>query len=366
MKKGIDMILVEHQRLPTTGARAVLPYVISGAQYLIVPQLSKDVDNTPAHMNGGDSDTGAPIFKWSDGRFVEHGSLPLSGGEDIDYFQLGADQFLVTAGIRRGHGPYDYNIDQTLYQWNGAGWEPHQTFPGVASKQWHFLEIGGRAFLCLAQGVTLGHIEARNPRTSRIFEWKGTKFVDFQTLDGQWGYNWESFQIDGQTFLGYADHAGESLVFKWDGTAFAKFQSFAPKAGRCFRFFTIDAGHHLAFANIQGDSTLYRWDGEAFREQQKLSGPGGREFCIVRTERQFYLVQINFIEGEPSAPRTNLKSRIYRWENDRLLLVEEFDTAGGTDAAVFRADGKQFLAVSNSLTPDVRFRTDTIIYGFNG
>jgi hypothetical protein len=110
------------------------------------------------------------------------------------------------------------------------------------------------ARLCLAQGVTLGHIEARNPRTSRIFEWNGTKFVDFQTLDGQWGYNWESFQIDGQTFLGYADHAGESLVFKWDGT----------------------------------------------------------------------------------------------------------------DAAVFRADDKQFLAVSNSLTPDVRFRTDTIIYGFNG
>ena len=50
----------------------------------------------------------------------------------------------------------------------------------------------------------------------------------------------------------------------------------------------------------------------------------------------------------------------------RLLLVEEFATAGGTDAAVFRADGKQFLAVSNSLTPDVRFRTDTIIYAFNG
>jgi hypothetical protein len=77
-------------------------------------------------------------------------------------------------------------------------------------------------------------------------------------------------------------------------------------------------------------------------------------------------VQINFIEGEPSAPKTDLSSRIYRWEKDQLILVEEFATAGGTDAAVFRADGKQFLAVSNSLTPDVRFRTDTIIYGFNG
>jgi len=360
------MILTEHQRLSTTGARAVLPYVISGARYLIVPQLSKDVENTPAHMNGGDSDTGAPIFKWSAGRFVEHDSLPLSGGEDIDYFQLGADQFLITAGVRSGHGPYDYNIDQTLFKWSGSRWEPYQAFPGFAAKQWHFFKIGDRAFLCLAQGVTLGHIEAKNPRTSRIFEWSGTRFVDFQSLDGQWGYNWESFQIDGRTFLGYADHVSDSLLFKWDGSAFVPFQSFAPKAGRCFRFFTVDDKHYLAFANIQGDSTLYRWDGEKFQSHQRLSGPSGRELRVVKTDKQLYLVQINFIEGEPSAPKTDLKSRIYRWEKDQFSLVEEFATAGATDAAAFRADGRLYLAVSNSLTPEVRFRTDTIIYSFNG
>ena len=359
------MILSEHQRLATSGARAVLPYVISGTQYLAVPQLSRDIENTPAHMNGGDSDTGAPIFKWSEGRFIEHGSLPLSGGEDIDFFNLDGDSFLITAGVRSGHGPYSYNIDQTLYKWGGVRWEPYQTFPGFAAKQWHFFKVGSRAFLCLAQGVTLGHIDAKNPRTSRIFEWNGRKFVDFQPLEGQWGYNWASFQIDGRTYLGYADHVGESLLFIWNGSAFAGFQSFAPKGGRCFRFFTIEGKHYLAFANIQGDSTLHRWNGKVFEPVQTLSGPGGREFCVVRTETQFYLVQVNFIEGEPSAPKTDLKSRIYRWESDQLALVEEFATAGGTDAAVFRDNGRLFLAVSNSLTPDVRFRTDSIIYGFN-
>src|SRR5258708_12608326 len=106
------MILTEHQRLSTSGARAVLSYVISGARYLIIPQLSKDVENTPAHMNGGDSDTTAPIFKWSAGRFVEHGRLPLSAGEDIAYFQIGADQFLATAGVQIGHGPHDHHLTQ--------------------------------------------------------------------------------------------------------------------------------------------------------------------------------------------------------------------------------------------------------------
>lgn len=360
------MILSEQQRLSTSGARAVLPYVISGAQYLIIPQLSKDVANTPAHMNGGDSNTGAPIFKWSGGQFIEHDILPLSGGEDVDFFQLGTNHFLITAGVRSGHGPYDYNIDQIVYRWGGSGWEPFQAFPGFAAKQWHFFRAGKRAFLCLAQGVTLGHIEAKNPRTSRIFEWGGSRFVDFQSLEGQWGYNWESFQIDGTIYLGYADHVGESVLYRWNGTSFEKFQSFSLKAGRCFRFFRVGEKSYLAFANIQGESILYRWTGELFEPLQILSGPGGREFCMVRTQKDLYLVQINFIEGEPSAPITQLKSRIYRWENDQLALAEEFATAGGTDAAVFRADQQLYLAVSNSLTPDVRFRTDTIIYAFNG
>jgi hypothetical protein len=47
-----------------------------------------------------------------------------------------------------------------------------------------------------------------------------------------------------------------------------------------------------------------------------------------------------------------------------LNLEEEFPTSGGTDAATFSVDGKIYLAVSNSLTPEVRFRTDSIIYRF--
>ena len=358
------MLLQEHQRLSTSGARAVLPFVLSGTQYLAIPQLSRDLPDTPAHMNGGDSNTDALLYRWADGRFVESGQLPLTGGEDIAFFAIRTDAFLATAGVRAGSGPYHYNIDQVLYKWSSDHWEPFQRIPGFAAKQWHCLTIGKRIFLCLAQGVTLDHIEARNPRSSRIFEWNGSQFVDFQALEGRWGYNWESFQIDGRTFLAYADHVGDSLLLLWNGSTFAPFQTFAKKAGRCFRFFTISGRHYLAFANIQGDSTLHAWNGTAFEAVQTLSGPGGREFCIVRTAEDLFLVQINFIEGEPSAPRTHLKSRVYRWGRDRLHLEEEFPTAGGTDAATFTVAGQNYLAVSNSLTPEVRFRTDSIIYRF--
>jgi EPTP domain-containing protein len=362
----VSTILIEHQRLSTSGARAVQPFALAGAQYLIVPQLAVDVPGTPAHMNGGDSDTGAQIYRWQHGRLVEDGLLPLSGGEDAEFFNLGEESYLVTAGVRSGYGPYRYNIDQVLYKWISGSWAPIQTFAGFAAKQWHFFRIGHRAFLALAQGVTLEHIEATNPRNSRIYEWNGRQFDDFQTLEGMWGYNWESFEIAGQSFLAYADHVGESVLLAWNGSFFSPLQSFSKKGGRCFRYFAADGEHYAAFANIQGDSTLYRWGGEDFVPCQTLGGPGGREFCVVRTISNLYLLQINFIQGEPSAPRTNLTSRVFKWTDGKLVLVEEFPTAGGTDAAVFSADGKLFVAVSNSLTIDVRFRTDTIIYRFNG
>jgi len=359
-------MLTEYQRLPTSGARAVLPFALAGAQYLVVPQLAVDVQGTPAHMNGGNSDTGAAIYRWQHGRLVEDGLLPLGGGEDAEFFNLGEDSYLVTAGVRSGDGPYRYNIDQVLYRWKSGSWTPIQTFPAFAAKQWRFFRVGHRAFLALAQGVTLDHIAATNPRTSRLYEWNGRQFDDFQTLEGMWGYNWESFEIAGQSFLAYADHAGESVLLAWNGSCFAPLQGFSKKGGRCFRYFTADGEHYLAFATIQGDSTLYRWGGEYFSPCQTLGGPGGREFCVVRTDSNLYLLQINFIQGEPSAPRTNLMSRVFKWTDGRLLLVEEFPTAGGTDAAVFCVDGKLFVAVANSLTVDVRFRTDTIIYRFDG
>jgi EPTP domain len=357
--------LVEHQRLPTSGARGMSTFVLSGKRYLIVPQLARDLPDTRAHMNGGDSDAGAPVFRWEGGKFVDDGVLPLSGGEDVLFFEFDAGEFLVTAGIRAGGGPFNYNIEQVLYKRSGSKWQPFQTFPAFAAKQWHFFQIGGRAFLALAQGVTLGHIEAKNPRQSRIFEWDGSRFLEFQTLDGKWGYNWESFSIGEQHFLGYADHVGDSMVLKWNGSSFVPFQRFSTSAGRCFRSFVADGERFLAFANIEGRSLLYRWDGSEFAVHQELSGPGGREFCVVRAGTKLFLVQINFIQGAPSAPLTALQSRLYQWVDGRMKLVEEFATFGGTEASAFEEAGVLFLAVSNSLTPEVRFRQDSIIYRFN-
>jgi hypothetical protein len=355
-------LLVEHQRLATSGARAVHEFHIGTELRLAIPQLAVDIPGAPALMNGGNSNVDMLLYRWSGGAFVEDGRLPVPGGEDALFFAIEGEEFLATASIRTGAGPYDLNTDSVLYLRRGNSWEVFQTFATFAAKQWHYFSIGRRHFLALAQGVTLEGPVARNPRRSRLFEWDGRQFVDFQTLEGGWGYNWIDFELDGRHFLGYADHTSSSGLLLWDGKAFAPFQELAAQGGRAFKFFQADGQAWLAFANLPGESFLYRWSAGRFEQQQSLGGPGAREFALARTQHGLFLVQINFIHGTPAAPKTDLTSYIYRWSGGQLLKVAEFPTFGGTDAAVFSADGQMYLAVANSLSRDVRFREDTVVY----
>jgi len=358
-------LLVEHQRLATSGARAVLPFWTEAQLRLAIPQLAVDIPDTPNHMNGGDSDIDMPLYRWLDGRFVTDGSLSVPGGEDAHFFQIEGTDFLATASIRTGHGPYDLNTGSVVYRRAASRWETFQTFPTFAAKQWHHFTIGSRHFLALAQGITLDGVVARNPRRSCIFEWDGQQFIDFQTLEGGWGYNFAHFQVDTRHFLGYADHTSASMLLSWDGESFTAFQELAPQGGRALKFIAMDGQSWLAFANLTGESILYRWDGQRFVPRQSLGGPGGRELALAQTDNGTFLVKVNFIEGTPAAPKTDLTSCIYHWQSGQFVEIVQFPTSGATDAAVFAADGQRYLAVSNSLSREIRFREDTVIYRLN-
>lgn len=358
-------LLSEHQRLPTSGARTALPVTLEGELLLFVPQLSEDLPDTAAHMNGGNSDVDMIVYRWADGAFVEHERLPTPGGEDVVIFDIDGDTYMGTASIRTGSSPYEMNAFARIYKRTQGAWSLIQTIPAFAAKQLYHFSFDGRHFLGLAQGVTLPHAKPTNPRESLIFEWDGTQFVRFQALEGKWGYNWHFFERDGHRFLAYADHTSPSLVYRWDGTAFVPFQTFTETSGRAFATFERDGGFYLLHAAIDRDTTLHRWDGAAFVQVQVLGGPSGREFELVESDDGLYLVRVCFILGTPQDPKTDLTSQIFRWEDGAFVLAAEFPTNGGTDANMFVADGQRYLAVSNSLTPEPRFRQDAIVYRLN-
>jgi EPTP domain len=360
-----DGPLTVHQRLRTSGARRAVAFRMDGTLYLAVPQLAEDVPGRDAHMNGGNSDVDTLIYAWRDGGFEEVARLRVPGGEDALHFEIGEHRFLATASVRSGAGPYELECDSIIFCRGEGTWQRHQAVNTFAARQWHHLQIDGRTFLALAQGLRTAGSESRHAEDlgrSKILEWNGERFIEFQSLGGAWGYGWTHFALAGETYLAYADHLAESAIYRWTGSGFEIAQRFALEGGRAFLFFEADGESWLAFATIAGESILYRWTAAGFVRHQSLGGPGGREFALLRARTGLYLVRICFIQGVPAAPKTDLMSQIYRWENGHFRVIQEFPTHGGTDAAAFAVDGTHYLAVTNSLTPEVRFREDTVVY----
>lgn len=353
------------QSLPTSGARALAPFERDGAHYLAVAQFSEDVAGEAPYMNGGNSDIDLLIFRRDGGQYRVHQRLPVSGGEDAEFFTIGERAFLATASLRSGTGagaPYELNVLSTVYEWRDGGFVAFQQFPTFAAKQWRHVAIDGRHFLCLAQGVTVAGAVATHPAASAIFAWDGAAFKHLQNVPSAWGYNWTPFSTGGQHYLAYADHVAASIVLRWNGASFEHFQTIDGASGRDFCFFEADGEAWLVFARLQGDTVLYRLNGERFDAVQVVSGPGGRALHAFRHRDSQYVAQANFLTGSPAAPNTALESVIYRFDAGQLAVAETFATLGAVDVRVFTVAGQTLLGVAESLSAAVRFRTDSHLY----
>ncbi|TPG16426.1 hypothetical protein EAH87_14435 [Sphingomonas koreensis] len=357
-----NKVLAVHQRLATSGARCAHVFTLKSIVYLVVPQLAEDVPGQPPNMNAGNSDVDAILYRWDEGRFVEQARLPCPGGEDALCFQNADGAYLAFANLRTGNGPYQPNTNSLIYREVDGEWRVDEMVPSFAAKQFHHFTIGEREFLALAQGLTLPHVSPKGHGRSVVLERLEGAWKEFQVLGGRWGYNWRDFEIDGELFLAYADHVSPSLIYHWDGASFVPYQTFGEKTGRSFLHFRHEGADWLAFAAIGDASTLYRWNGELFVAHQSLGGLGGREFELIESEHGLFLVRVCFIEGTPVDPKTDLASQLFKWTDGKFALIEEFPTFGATDASYFRADGKDYLAVSDSLTRDIKFRQDMVIY----
>jgi hypothetical protein len=351
-------------RIPTSGARAVTAFRVGGHDLLAIPQLSRDAEGAPTGMNGGDSDTDLLVLRREADGYVAQQTLFAPGGEDAEFFVVDGQAFLAVASIRSGRGSYDYAVDSVVHRWNGAEFTPFQVFPTFAAKQWRHFSLGDRHFLALAQGVALPQYPSNRP--SMIFEWSGEKFEPFQEIESAWAYNWHFFELDGHFFLAHADHVQPSRLYRWDGARFVHHQDLVDRGGRAFATFEADGRTYLACAVIEADSVLHQWNGENFVHHQDLPGAGGREFAVVARDSGLYLVRVNFILGGRENPVTAVDSQVYRWDGSALVEVERFGTTGGTDATTYHDGEALLVAVSNSLTADVRFAAETVVYEFTG
>lgn len=358
-----ETVLIPYQKIPTSGARGMSVTDIDGATYLAIPQLATDIEGTPADMNGGNSDTEVKIYKWVQGSFIPFQSIPSSGNEDAEFFTINKHHYLAIASIRSGTQPsYNLNTYSKIYEFDGQQFKLTEQFLGFAAKSWKHFKLENRDFLALAKGVLPPNKTIQADTSSTIYEYKNGSFIPFQSLPSKWAYDWEFFSIDNKNFLALTDHYGPSVLYQFNGQSFVPFQSFDNDGGRKFTFFTINNQHFLAYANINHASKIMKWDGKKFEDFQTLSGKGGRYFLFFKAHDKNYLLRINFIEGERDNPKTQLVSLLYQWKNGQFSVVQNIETSGGTQATYFTVDGNAFVGISNSLSENVRFATDSIIY----
>lgn len=354
--------LVEIQRLPTTGARAVAPFELDGIRWLAIPQLAVDRAGTPEGINGGSSDAEVLLFAEGPGGFAAQGALPVGAGEDVEIFTIGGRTFAAVAAIRTGDGPYDYSAVSAVFEWGADGFRLHQELPTYGAKQARHFRVGEQDFLGIAQGMPGGDL------TSTVLRWDGERFQPFQDLPSVVGYNIAVFEIDGVTYLAHADHAAPSLLYRFDETTFVEHQELIPAGGRAFLRLDDSTDSYLAVACINADSVLLKWDGGRFGAASVIpGGPGGREFARIEGDAGTFVVRVDFIHGTPADPQPDLDSHIYRFDGGALHPIGAFRTTGGTDVAVLPGDGLD-LAVSNGLSavpvPGRTFAAETVIYRF--
>lgn len=365
--------LHEYQRLPTSGARAVVPYFIDGVPYLAVPQLAEDIEGEPPDMNGGTSDLDALVYRWEQGKFAEYQRIPSHGGECIAVGQWGGRHYMAVAHIRSGRNP-DFNMRpySMLYEWDSLRWFPRQSIATFAAKHCALFELGGRQCLAFSEGVSLPGQDASIDTNSHVFAWGKRGFEALVTVSSKWGYCTTRFDIEGQEFVAFADNSAASVLYRWTGTSLEQVQTFGVDGGgRHFAPFEIGDERYLAYANLLGDSEIHRWTGERFELEQGLEGPAGRNFAIMRRPDGLRLIRTNFISGTRTDPVTTQTATIYRHDpskprGQRFVAETSFETHGGTESAAFEIEGQTYVAVSNSLNPEVRFRTDTLIYRVEG
>jgi hypothetical protein len=358
-------VLTELQRIPTSGARAVETFAVGGHELLAVPQLAVDVPGQKAAMNGGDSDTDLLLLRRMDERFVPFATLPASGGEDAEFFTIGDQSFLAVASIRSGSGPYEYAIESTIFVWEDEGFVPFQRIKTFAAKQFKHWSIGDRHFLGLAQGLRLPGLEEDN-KPSMVFEWDGTRFVEFQRVESEWAYNWHAFRLEDSWFVAHAEHLGPSVLYRWDGQRLVPHQELIARAGRAFATFRRGDSQYLVVAGLLDAPQVMHWRDGRFEPIQELAGLGARELRVVEKDSRLLLIRVNFILGSPADPHPSLFSQVYEWDRGAFRLVAEFPTTGGTDVSVVDdgGDGLQFV-VSNSLSEDLRFASETVLYSMS-
>jgi len=331
------------QDLPTRGVRAVEHFTINGTLFLAFANHRGDITKENARST---------IYRMNEstGKFTLYQTLQIRGAFGLEYFSIADKHFLAVADHYEGR----YLQDSVIYQWNGKLFEVFQKIATKEVSEITFFTINSDKYLAVANYED-GSIRSTK---SVIYKWSGVNFNKFQEIATEGAMGCTAFVINNVTFIAFANHYNshqkysvQSTLFKWSGGHFVKLQSLQTYGARDVKSFNINGHTFLAFANYESgskkniDSFIYKWDGNKFVMFQSIATRGAFACHPFVISGQTFLGVANYY-GD--SQKQNTRSFVYQASGSRFINYQEIPTHGATDMTSFEYKGHTYLAIANN------------------
>jgi len=285
----------------------------------------------------------------STGRFTLYQTLQTRGPYNLEYFSIADKHFLVVANHYDGASL----LDSVIYRWNGKLFEVFQKIATKRGADFTFFTINGDKYLAAANYYD----GSTHSIKSVIYKWSGGKFNKFQEIATEGAVGCTAFEINNDTFIAFANHYNshqkhsvQSTVFKWSGGHFVKHQSLQTHGAHDVKSFNINGHTFLAFANYYSgskyntDSFIYKWDGNKFAMFQSIPTRGALA-CqpFVISGQMFFGVANHHGDSQ----KYNTHAVVYQASGSRFVNYQEILTYGAADMTSFEYKGHTYLAVAN-------------------
>ena len=317
-------------------------HMIAGNIYLAISNYYGDANKRK---------TGSAVYKMNklSDKFILYQTLPTRAPSGLEFFSVTGKHFLAVSN----HYDGTYQLDSVIYQWNGKRFVIFQKIRTSGATKICFTDIDGEKYLVMANGYDGSTYSTK----SVIYQWKNNQFNKFQEIGTEGAYGCTAFKMKKDTFITFANYYNsqqkysvQSTVFKWSGGHFDKLQSLQTYGARDVKSFNINGHTFLAFANhysgrkYNTDSFIYRWDGNKFVLFQSIPTRGALAWHPFVISGQTYLGVANH-HGD--SQKHNTHSVVYQASGARFIKYQEFPTHGAYGMTTFEYKGRTYLAVAN-------------------
>ena len=240
----------EFQNISTKGGYDFNFFKVLSELFLTVTNY---YDDTSSSIN-------SVIYKWKNNQFEQFQEIGTEGARASTAFVINNETFIAFANS--GNYEQGYSVPSTVFKWSGGG----GSFVKVQSLQTHgahdvkSFSINGSTFLAFANFRDGSNFNI----DSSIYKWNGSLFALFQSIPTRGALAWHPFVMCGQTFLGVANYFGKSVVYQASGERFIKYEEISTHGARdvtSFEYngdiYLVISNHYNGISNIT--SVLYKW-----------------------------------------------------------------------------------------------------------